>query len=124
MKEKGILNMDNAKEIDHEIDDIPCLVYFNPNSGTEIAIGFNDVVPDVKNPFYNTGHEKEDELDLIYSPYISGDLAKYLLDNYKFEGLCFGNEPENRNILLNNFDFLSRFYKGSEYAPEMNITLV
>jgi hypothetical protein len=107
---------------------VPGMIFFNRESGIQMAFGLNDLVPDPDNTSYRenstvdvpesesdtgSGHEA---MRLLYSSYISGDWMQYLVKNYDIPGLDFPGEG-GRELLMDNLDFMMRFWKRKNYYP-------
>ena len=107
---------------------VPGMIFFNRESGIQMAFGLNDLVPDPDNASYGedstvdvsdnesgteSGHEA---MRLLYSAYISGDWMHYLVNNYDIPGLDFPGEG-GRELLMDNLDFMLRFWKRKNYYP-------
>jgi hypothetical protein len=111
-----------------DINSVPGMIFFNRESGIQMAFGYNDLIPDPDNASYrenstvdvpesesdpDSGHEA---MRLLYSSYISGDWMKYLVNNYDIPGLNFPGEG-GRELLMDNLDFMMRFWKRKNYYP-------
>ena len=97
------------------------LVFFNPKSGVEMALNFNDVLPFKNNPWYNSGADENDILDLFISEETSKELAEYCIKHCEKKIPFFKSKPGK--MYLKDFDFLLRFWKGSNYYAKPSITL-
>lgn len=96
------------------------LVFFNPKSGTEIALEVNSAFPAANNPFFDKNQSIEHIMRLFYDESISTELAMYCIDNFKSELLFFkGFEGK---MYLKNIDFLLRFWKKGNYFTKPSIT--
>lgn len=120
-KKKGFFG--TGTKIDFEIDDMPGIVYFNPRSGIEILFGYNGIIPDPQNPHYEESVDRDEVLQLLYSKQCSSDLVKYLIENYHLPGIKFPGERDE-NILVDNLDFMLRFWKNNSYYSEPGITFI
>jgi hypothetical protein len=111
-----------------DIESVPGMIFFNRESGIQMAFGLNDLVPDPDNTSYcedttddvsdnesdtESGHEA---MRLFYSSYISGDWMHYMVNNYNIPGLDFPGEG-GRELLMDNLDFMLRFWKRKGYYP-------
>ena len=111
-----------------DIESVPGMIFFNRESGIQMAFGLNDLVPDPDNTSYSedatddvsdnesdteSGHEA---MRLLYSSYISGDWMHYLVNNYDIPELDFPGEG-GRELLMDNLDFMMRFWKRKNYYP-------
>jgi hypothetical protein len=119
------LTMSPVKNSDHSGNEpIPGMIFFNPESGIQMAFGLNDLVPDPDNPWYRgktPGNESgnvagNETMRLLYSSYISGDWMHYMVNNYDIPGLDFPGEG-GRKLLMENLDFMLRFWKRKGYYP-------
>jgi hypothetical protein len=96
------------------------LLFFNQKSGLEIVNGLNSAFPDPQNPFFNENESEEQLMGLLVSDTVSGDLAKFCIDHYR-EVLSFFNNEEEA-FILENIDFLLRFWKNGSYYSEIELT--
>ncbi len=96
------------------------LVFFNPKSGVEIALDINSAFPAPNNPFFNIDDSKEHIMRLLLDESFSAELAMYCIEKYKSE-LPFFNEEEGA-YLLNDIDFLLRFWKKNNYFAKPSVT--
>lgn len=121
-KEAGLLRDPVEESFHPEHEEIPGMVYFNPVAGIETAFGFNDIISDPDNPHYNRKTAHKDVLRLLYSTVISKELFHYLLHTYNLKGLEFPG-PEGDKLLMDNLDFMLRFWKAESYhsSPRLNI---
>ena len=107
---------------------IPGMIFFNRESGIQMVFGLNDLVPDPDNASYRedatmdvsnnesdteSGHET---MRLLYSSHISGDWMHYMVNNYDIPELDFPGEG-GRELLMENLDFMLRFWKRKGYYP-------
>ena len=120
-KKKGFF--DAGTKTDFEIDDMPGIVYFNPRTGIEIVLGFNVIIPDPQNSHYDESTDHDEVLMLLYSKECSSNLVKYLIENYNLPGIKFPGERDE-NILVDNLDFMLRFWKNNSYFPKPGITFI
>jgi hypothetical protein len=107
---------------------VPGMIFFNRESGIQMAFGFNDLVPDPDNASFKedltvdvSDNESDNEsaheaMRLLYSFYISGDWMRYLVNNYDIPGLDFPGDG-GRELLMDNLDFMMRFWKRKNYYP-------
>jgi|SRR3972149_2829658 len=119
-KKKGLLTPE--KKIKLPFHDIPGIVFFNKNSGIEMIFGYNEIIPDPKNPYYNENANHDEALNLFNSEHVGGALATYLLTNYMLPGAKFPGDEGN--ILMDNFDFMLRFWNPKNYHSKPGITLI
>lgn len=107
--------------VPNELEDNSFICYFNPKAGLEIIYGFNIFIPDKNNPDFDPD-TLETPLEILSSESVSADFAKYVVENYDIKNLSFSNERE-QNTLLENFDFLLRFWKRDNYFSTPQITI-
>jgi hypothetical protein len=96
------------------------LVFFNPNSGSEIAFAVNSAFPISSNPFFKEEDSEEHIMRLLIDESISTELAMYCIDNFKTR-LAFFKEGIG-NKYLEDIDFLLRFWKKDNYHTIPAIT--
>lgn len=96
------------------------LVFFNPRSGVEIAMGINSAFPMKNNPFYNEDESVEHIMYLLSSESISTELAMFCVNNFKHE-LNFFKSPDGK-LLLDNIDFFLRFWKRGHHFTRPTIS--
>ena len=106
-------------DADHnEIETIPGMVYCDPDTGIELVFGHNDLIPDPRNKWYTADNTEEDLSDgtlmMLESKHISGNWMKHLVSNYDLPGLEFP-ELSGRDLLMDNLDFMLRFWKREGY---------
>ena len=101
-----------------EIETIPGMVYCDPDTGIELVFGHNDLIPDPRNKWYTADNTEEDLSDgtlmMLESKHISGNWIKYLVSNYNLPGLEIPGLSE-RDLLMDNLDFMLRFWKREGY---------
>lgn len=117
-KEGFFVAEDNSTDFS-EVSDCG-LVFFNPKSGTEIALEVNSAFPAANNPFFEKNNSIEHIMRLFYDEDISSELAMYCVDNFKSE-LSFFKGFEGK-MYLKNIDFLLRFWKKGNYFTKPSIT--
>jgi hypothetical protein len=106
-----------GKSSDHgDTEHISGMIFFNRESGIQMAFGFNDLVPDPGNTWYRKDETGNETMRLLYSSYISGDWMHYMVNNYDIPGLDFPGEG-GRELLMKNLDFMLRFWKRKGYYP-------
>ena len=112
---------DNEKNTPFENDEV-IGVFFNSNSGMEIyQDGVISCVPDKNNPYY--AHEEFDVCDLLTNKTLSKEFINYVLENELINLSISGYENPNMfNIIMENFDFLLRFYRRAHYFSEPRVT--
>lgn len=96
------------------------LVFFNPNSGTEIVMAINSAFPMPLNPYFKEEESVEHVMHLLMDQSISTELVNYCLDNCKTK-LSFFKEGVG-NKYLNDIDFLLRFWKKDNYYSIPSVT--
>lgn len=96
------------------------LVFFNPKSGTEIALAVNSAFPIKNNLFFNKEESEEHIMRLLFAEELSTELAMYCIDNCK-DDLDFFKSTEGK-IYLDNIDFLLRFWKRGNYFTRPSVT--
>ena len=96
------------------------LVFFNPKSGTEIALAINSAFPLKSNPFYNENESEEHIMNLFFAEDLSTELAMYCVNNFRTKLPLFkGAEGQ---LYLDNIDFLLRFWKRGNYFSKPSIS--
>jgi len=107
---------DDADEVDTTT--IPGMIYCDPETGIELVFGYNDLIPDSRNTWYAEDGNGEDRagaaMMMMESQYISGNWMKYLVSSYDLPGLDFPG-PDGQDLLLDNLDFMLRFWKRKDY---------
>lgn len=96
------------------------LVFFNPKSGTEIALAVNSAFPMRNNAFFKADESEEHIIRLLFNEELSTELAMFCINNFK-DDLEFFNSAESK-IYLDNIDFLLRFWKRGNYFTKPTIT--
>jgi hypothetical protein len=96
------------------------LVFFNPKSGVEIALAVNSAFPLPENKYFNKQNSTEHIMRLFFTEELSTELVMYCVDNCKSK-LPFFKTGEGKN-LLNDIDFLLRFWKKNNYHTVPAIT--
>ena len=96
------------------------LVFFNPKSGTEIALAINSAFPLKSNPFYNENESEEHIMNLFFAEDLSTELAMYCVNNFRTK-LPFFKGAEGQ-LYLDNIDFLLRFWKRGNYFSKPSIS--
>jgi hypothetical protein len=110
---------ENDKFIDTEIAESG-LVFFNPESGVEIAFNFNETLPFKNNPFFNADEDENEILDLFISEETSTELVKYCIKHCKSKIPFLKKETGKK--YLEDIDFLLRFWKGNNYFTKPSVT--
>jgi len=96
------------------------LVFFNPKSGVEIALAVNSAFPLSENKYFKIEDSIEHIMRLFFAEELSTELAIYCIDNCKTK-LPFFRKGEGRS-LLDDIDFLLRFWKKNNYHTVPTIT--
>lgn len=96
------------------------LVFFNPKSGTEIALAVNSAFPMKNNSFYNENESEEHIIRLFFAEELSTELAMYCIENFE-KDLKYFKSAEGK-LYLDNIDFLLRFWKRGNYYSKPTIT--
>ncbi len=99
------------------------LVFFNPKSGLEMALGINSAFPMPNNPFYNVEESEECIFSLLEGKEFSKELVMYCMEHCK-DDLYFFNYDANGERYLKDLDFLLRFWKAEAYHSKPTITLI
>ena len=120
-------SMDYGKKIDADIMNTmpghPLLAWFNPAAGLEFVYGFNEVIPDKKNPWYKREARFAEVIYLLIADSTSADLTRFLLSSYDMPQPCFPGEG-GLQLMTDNFDFILRFYKKDEYHSSPRLAMV
>jgi len=98
------------------------LVFCNPKSGLEIALGINSAFPLPENKYFNKNDSTEHIMQLIFNENYSTELVMYCIDNCKTK-LPFFEIGEGKK-LLKDFDFLLRYWKKNYYHTVSTITFI
>jgi len=94
----------------------PEMVFFNPEYGIEVVSDYIDLIPDPDNPWYDPEVTAGECMNLLYSDRISGRWVHHMVEEYDLPGLAFPGE-KGREMLLENLDFMLRFWKEKCYYP-------
>ena len=121
-RKKGYLGGEKKDSFDFSKLSDSGLIFFNPKKGIEIALGINSAFPTKKNMFFNEEKSKENIMSLFMSEEFSKELAMYCVDNYKNK-LALFKEGLIKN-LLDDIDFLLRFWKKKNYHSISAITTI
>jgi len=122
-QKKGLPGMPGKLDFDDEVKGLPGFVFFNPESGIEIAYGFNEFIPHPDNPFYDKEKCRESAIEVLASQEISKECSLYLVGLMEPGSLRFPGEPDGRN-LEDNLDFVLRYWKSKNYYSKPEITLI
>ncbi len=115
--------MNNRDKMPFNEDEELC-IFFNPNSGIEI---YRSLVvacmTDKDNPYFKD--QKLNVSFLLTEKYFSKEFLDYVIENkiFNFEIGEYVN-PDMFRIVMDNFDFLLRFFRRSNYWVNSMITLV
>ncbi|MDR2138103.1 MAG: DUF3843 family protein [Tannerella sp.] len=97
--------------------------FINPETGIEYYFGdIITVIADPDNPFYIPGKTCELE-SLFFSSDISVEFINYLIENSLVTFTASETSGMEVSVMLDNRDFLLRYYKQHNYRPEPEITL-
>jgi hypothetical protein len=96
------------------------LVFFNPKSGTEIALAVNSAFPMASNPYFKVEDSEEHVMLILMDDSLSTELVMYCIDTCKTK-LPFFTEGVGRKY-LEDIDFLLRFWKNDNYQTIPSIT--
>jgi hypothetical protein len=98
-------------------------VFFNPISGVEMfQEGVVNCLSDKNNPYY--ANDSFDLFNLILSGSISVEFVDYVIKNNIINLSLDGFNNKNMfNIIMDNLDFLLRFYRKNQYFSVPQITL-
>jgi hypothetical protein len=121
LAKEGLFDTKVTNENFSEISDTG-LVFFNPKSGVEIALGINSAFPLPENPFFDVEESETHVLRLLMSSEMSKELVLYCLEHCK-EDLSFFQKTEGKEY-LKDLDFLLRFWKEENYFARQLITSI
>ena len=96
------------------------LVFFNPNSGIEIALDINSAFPLDNNPYFSDEDSQDDTVFMLMSNEFSRELIMFCIEHCKDSLPFFKDEIGEK--YLENIDFLLRFWKGKNYHSKPLIT--
>ena len=119
-REDGFFDTNEKKAIDYTEVSETGLVFFNQKSGVEIALAVNSAFPLPENKYFNKQESTEHTMRLLFVEDLSTELAMYCIDNCKND-LSFFKAGEGME-LLNDIDFLLRFWKKNDYHTVPAIT--
>ncbi len=97
------------------------LVFFNPKSGCEIALGVNSAFPLPYNPYFDRDLSVEHIMRLLMNEEISVELVKFCIDNCANKLPFFQMDIGQQS--LKDIDFLLRFWKKNNYHTKPAITI-
>jgi len=98
------------------------LVFFNPKSGLEMAWGINNAFPLPDNPNFDEEESVESILTLLTSPDLSKELLLYAIEHCRQDLRFF--QIDTGKDLIEDIDFLMRFYKMENYFTKPAISLI
>ncbi|WP_188112020.1 DUF3843 family protein [Aquimarina sp. RZ0] len=98
------------------------LLFFNPNGGIEYGFDINSAFPTSENPFYDPETEEEDFKYLLMDSNLSTELALYAIENYGDHIQYL--KTQNGKKILEDIDFLLRFWKCDYYETKPAITVL
>jgi len=98
------------------------IVFFNSNSGLEIATDIENAFPLSNNPYCKYEGGDEDFLFMLMADDFSPGLVNFCIENCKND-IPFLNDDKTQEW-LGDLDFLLRFWKNENYFPKPNITMV
>jgi hypothetical protein len=99
-----------------------CLIFFNPKSGCEIVLYVNAAFPLPNNPYFKKEESDYAVMRLLSEESFSKELVMYCIDKCQSK-LPFFTSGAGK-YLLNDIDFLLRFWKKGNYHAEPSITLL
>ncbi|MBK8747144.1 MAG: hypothetical protein IPM04_04590 [Saprospiraceae bacterium] len=98
------------------------LVYFNPESGVEMAHGFNSAFAVDHNPYYDEERSTEHLMQMLIDKSISTGLCYYAIEQGKNKLPLF--KILGSKGILTDIDFLLRFWKRDAYHTRPSFALV
>jgi hypothetical protein len=120
--EEGLPELGDIFENDYSEYAEDGLVFFNPKSGGEVAIGMNSAFPAEENPFYREEESEDTFINLLISRDFSKEMVHYCIDYYKDDLPIF--KEETGKVMLEELDFLLRFFKVESYHTKPAVSLV
>lgn len=96
------------------------LVFFNPRSGGEIALGVSCAFPLPDNPFFEPEESEDHIMNLFVNDQYSRELVMYCIDHCKSKLPFFATDLGQK--FLDDLDFLLRFLKRNNYHTKPAIT--
>jgi len=118
-RKDGFFGIENEPKNYSEVSETG-LAFFNPKSGSEIALAVNSAFPLPNNPYFEEAFNEDHIMRLLTDKSISAELAMFCIDNCKTELPFFNNGVGKR--YLNDIDFLLRFWKKDNYHAKPSIT--
>jgi hypothetical protein len=119
MKAEALANIRQSMKGKDEL----LIFFFNPERGMEYFFG--DIVAAVADPdnaYHIPGKTVELEV-LLFNPNISGEFIHYLIENSLVTFAASEASCMEVSVMLDNLDFLLRYYKQRNYWPEPGIIL-
>jgi hypothetical protein len=102
-------------------DGTGAVLFFNPNAGIEIYNDFAKFIADPDNSYFNPQKEYALE-DIVVEKTFSKEFINYLLDNKLIMLSSSGDSTMETSVILDNLDFLLRYYRRGRYWSGPNIT--
>ena len=118
-RKDGFFGIENEPKNYSEVSETG-LAFFNPKSGSEIALAVNSAFPLPNNPYFEEVFSEDHIMRLLTDKSISAELAMFCIDNCKTELPFFNNGVGKR--YLDDIDFLLRFWKKGNYHAKPAIT--
>ena len=118
-RKDGFFGVENEPKNYSEVSETG-LAFFNPKSGSEIALAVNSAFPLPNNPYFEEALSEDHIMRLFTDKSISAELAMFCIDNCKTELPFFNNGVGKR--YLDDIDFLLRFWKKNNYHSKPSIT--
>lgn len=118
-RKDGFFGVENEPKNYSEVSETG-LAFFNPKSGSEIALAVNSAFPLPNNPYFEEVFSDDHVMRLLMDESISAELAMFCIDNCKTE-LPFFNTGIGKRY-LDDIDFLLRFWKKDNYHTKPSIT--
>lgn len=123
-RKEGLLSLNNKKDFFNKEDESG-LIFFNPISGLEIILGLNAAFPLDHNPYYDDNDHSNIVMSsnaLLMTPNGSAELVKAWLSKCQ-KNLGHLSSDKGKSI-LENLDFLLRFWKKQNYWSRPMINYV
>ena len=98
------------------------LVFFNPKSGVEVALGVNSAFPFPENRFFDFEESDEHIMRLLLDESMATELVMFCIDSSKDE-LPFFTDGQGV-FLLDDIDFLLRFWKRRHYHSKPSVSYI
>ena len=120
-RKEGFFGTSDKSLIDVSEEDKSGLVFFNPKSGIEVVKNANSAFPLPNNIFYKKEDSTDHFMQLLIDESISTELVYYCIDNCKDKLSLF--EEILGIFLLEDIDFLLRFFKTNNYHSLPNVSI-